>query len=129
MRENKFRAWNKNKNIMVYEDEDNSADYWDGVCSSDIEMINARLNSEIYIWLQYTGLKDKKGKEIYDSDIAKRETFVFGEIRTFIGQVKMYEGCWWIDNGTAAVPLWNELHQLEVIGNIYEDPQLLELEE
>jgi uncharacterized phage protein (TIGR01671 family) len=75
---------------------------------------------------QYTGLKDKIGKEIYGGDISKQEIFAFEEIRTFIGEVKMYEGCWWIDSGTAAVLLWNEMHELEVIGNIYENPELLE---
>lgn len=74
----------------------------------------------------YTGLKDKNGNEIYGGDISKREIFAFGEIRTFIGEIKMFEGCWWIDSGTAAVLLWNEMHELEVIGNIYENPELLE---
>ncbi|MFF2449339.1 YopX family protein [Neobacillus sp. NPDC058068] len=52
---------------------------------------------------QYTGLKDKNGKEIYGGDISKREIFAFGELRTFIREVKMYEGCWWIWDGGSPV--------------------------
>jgi uncharacterized phage protein (TIGR01671 family) len=75
---------------------------------------------------QFTELKDKNGREIYSGDISKREIFAFGEIRTFVGEVKMYEGCWWIDSGTAAVLLWNEMQELEVIGNIYDNPELVQ---
>lgn len=75
---------------------------------------------------QCTDLKDKNEKEIYENDIANREIFAFGEIRTFTGTVKMFEGAWWVDSGTAAVPLWNEMHELEIVGNKYENPKLLE---
>ncbi|MEN6621343.1 MAG: hypothetical protein ABFD50_07335 [Smithella sp.] len=43
MREIKFRAWNKDKKVMVYDDEDNSSNYLDGICMSDIEFINSSL--------------------------------------------------------------------------------------
>ncbi|MGR5954099.1 YopX family protein [Bacillus paranthracis] len=75
--------------------------------------------------LQYAEIRDSEGIEIYEGDICKRTVFAFGEPRKFVGQVMMFEGCWWIDNGTAAVPLWNEMHILEIVGNIYENPELL----
>lgn len=123
MREIKFRIWSKYSEKMVDEGfyisqnsdlfQNDSLDY---------------KNKDSFEIMQYTGLKDKNGngKEIYEDDVCKRKIFAFGEIRTFIGKVKMFEGRWWLDSGTAAVPLWNEMHELEVIGNIYENPELLE---
>lgn len=75
---------------------------------------------------QNTGLKDRNSKEIFEGDIVEREVFAFDKTAVFIGKVTMFEGCWWIDTESAAVLLWNEMHELKVIGNIYENPELLE---
>ncbi|MEC1878356.1 YopX family protein [Bacillus subtilis] len=129
MREIKFRAWNKENSIMVYEDEDNSSAYWDGVCLSDIEMINARLKySSTYIWMQYTGLKDKNGREIYEGDIV-----IDGHKNS--AEVVFDDGCFCVIGYLGDLrthPLRDSLfcgERFEVIGNIYEDPQLLEAAE
>lgn len=39
-REIKFRAWHKVKNIMVYDNEDDTYGYWDGCRNSNVGMIN-----------------------------------------------------------------------------------------
>lgn len=44
-RVNKCRAWNKEKKIMCYKHEDEEQHWFDGVCCSDVEMVNGRLNS------------------------------------------------------------------------------------
>ncbi|PRS02346.1 hypothetical protein C6W22_20800 [Bacillus atrophaeus] len=147
MREIKFRAWNMEKSIMVYEDEDNSSEYWDGVDLSDIEMVNARLkDSGKYIWMQYTGLKDKNGQEIYEGDIIHCVHWFFdgNEIEEhFTASVRFRDGSFTLENinsryysdytgeengkGICWIGDINYCEEdYEVIGNIYENPELLE---
>ena len=132
MREIKFRAWNKEKKIMVYNNEDNSAEYWDGAYGSDIEIINTALTSfplNTYEFLQYTGIKDKNGVEIYEGDIIEIEFMdhiVKGD--KFKGIVKFYDGSFFVENEKSqnAHFLFREVDILTVLGNTYENVELLE---
>lgn len=74
---------------------------------------------------QYTGINDKNGVEIYGGDIVNRKSGCLGG-KDITGEVKMLEGCWVIDSGSDAVSLWTECDFNEVIGNIHENPELLE---
>lgn len=124
MRELKFRAWNKEKEIMVYEDEDNSADYWDGIHASDVELVNYRLQrDEEYIWLQYTGLSDKNGRWIYEGDVRENlfgKTFIVvyeNELASFIGEYIEGGFDYLADCGADSI----------LLGTKYENPDLLEV--
>ena len=127
MRSIKFRAWNKEKNIMVYEDEDGSSEYFDGVCLSDIQMVNSIFKTDFnqYEWMQYTGLKYKNGKEIYEGDILKVYDDFFKEgLDDLYGVVKFNNGRFYLDT-FKSYP--NECWvYFEVVGNIYENPELIE---
>lgn len=76
-----------------------------------------------------TGLFDKKGVEIFEGDIVRQvRTQPTTENEVIIGVVTMIEGAWLImnDNKQLASDLWSETDINEVIGNIYQNPELLE---
>lgn len=114
----KFRAWDtKNKKWLKDEDFLVSPQYggvfewfFDGGTSrtalSDIEI------------MQFTGLLDKNGKEIYEGDILTGNYVVRYEGGCFVVQLSKSE--------TGAVAWLLYRRELEVIGNIYENPELIQ---
>ena len=137
MREIKFRAWDKDFNRMGKINAINWACdtkvpsccfSWmeDGkelsICSGSLDR---------YVLMQYTGLKDKNGVEIYEGDIAKLSTGVLCVVQ--------YADCWaryMLGTPPSGEDCYKYLEtlgehetyagNLEVIGNIYENPELLE---
>lgn len=77
---------------------------------------------------QYTGLHDKNGRDICEGDIVRTGEDNIGDPEPIIGQVIMREGSWLIENEKeqGAIDLFSEITSREVIGNIFENPELLE---
>jgi len=76
-----------------------------------------------------TGVPDEDGTEIFEGDIVRQvRTQPTTENETITGVVTMIEGAWLImnDNKQLASYLWSETDKNEVIGSIYENPELLE---
>ncbi|HAA6369428.1 TPA_asm: hypothetical protein GHJ26_09175 [Listeria monocytogenes] len=82
---------------------------------------------------QFTGLTDENGKKIFEGDIVEIiEIDAFGNLdwNRLKGKVMFSEGAWLVtDSGSFAIPLWSEINEIEVIGNIHENPELLEVSE
>jgi uncharacterized phage protein (TIGR01671 family) len=124
MREIRFRAWDENRKIM-----------FQPIVSDLIIHLNGQLNSfdsggelngteytKQLPLMQYTGLHDKRGKEIFEGDWCKQKRH--NQINYCIGYVAISptqgvvlgnNGSWW--------PIW--IHDVEIIGNNREDPYLL----
>ena len=109
-REIKFRAWDKeNKKMWQFGlfDLDDHYVYGEGECMPD--------DVEI---MQYTGLKDKNGKEIYEGDVLSGKTLVGFEDGMFVPHYNMGR-----EERLEDIEGWNKTR--EIIGNIYENPELL----
>ena len=81
------------------------------------------------ILMQSTGLKDKNSKEIFEGDIVRQvRTQPITENETITGVVIMIEGAWLIMNDCEQLAsyLWSETDENEIIGNVYENTELLE---
>ncbi len=124
MREIRFRAWNKDKK-KIFDVESLVMPKYNlkGVVSDISECCYSFEDVEI---MQYTGLKDKNGKPIYEGDIVKSKShkpenyeisFIEGGFCATIGKEWQLDINHFYDSTGCMI---------EVIGNIYQDSHLLE---
>lgn len=140
----KFRAWDKNTEDMVDVktiDLEN-----DGSIGCIVDYSGINLDVSEFVLMQSTGLKDKNGVEVYEGDcfikIFRTIEIPTGKngIEKSVGIVKFHEGAFQVRIDGWGYELLSEVVQPHiyganndyweniVIGNIYENPELLEVE-
>ena len=104
MREIKFRVWDKINRMWLKR--------------FNVNLLDIGVFSNVEI-MQYTGLKDKNGKEIYEGDIISwksdyEDAFKCAKVFFEDGAFRLYNPYFEL----------NEYENLEVVGNIYENPEI-----
>ena len=97
----------------------------------DAEEMSEDKNTDSYVLMQFTGLKDKNGKEIYEGDILN--VVYEGDENIYEVEYCAYKDYPAFDlngwegeaNGLAEIVQSGEYEIFEVIGNIYENPDLV----
>lgn len=140
MREIKFRAWDKEKSMMLTSTNQYGEDEPNVVFSQSSAGAFTRLwealvrfsESDRFELMQYTGFKDKNGKEIFEGDIITCIKFVGGKELHSSGKVlhnepsRMFRSEFYIEELKTDKKLDGMLaSDMEIIGNIYENPELL----
>jgi uncharacterized phage protein (TIGR01671 family) len=119
-KEIKFRAWDKVNKIMTY-NSINAINFDGEILLNDGKFHD--INKTDYILMQYTNLKDKNGKEIYEGDI------VFSESNQYYKQDEIVWDCYDMGWDIGKKDCWKLRSPMssktEIIGNIYENPELM----
>jgi uncharacterized phage protein (TIGR01671 family) len=117
MREIRFRMWDTEGKQFMNDSR---------VVESSISRLEKN-GKERFIFLQYTGLKDKKCFDIYEGDITREYDDEFGEILSVVvfenGMFQFKEVGY---KGNDLLLLYESCNYIEIIGNIYENPELKE---
>lgn len=124
-RDIKFRAWDKKSKVIIP---------WDLISESRTLAFfvnNHNRNISNCVLMQFTGLIDRNGKDIYEGDIVE---FYEGDIveysRTFKVKIIFQDGGFKLqgpqDMGSVFLKYFTCDNAVSVIGNIYENPNILE---
>ena len=136
MREIKFRAWDEGNKTLHKEVEFIRSGLEDNdwiifksdkqKLEDDVVLNNPYFQQQIKL-MQYTGLKDKNNKEIYEGDLLKVELDWGYGLAKIIVEIYFKDGCFRAKAlNSHEDTLLIELSYFDIIGNIYENSEMLE---
>jgi uncharacterized phage protein (TIGR01671 family) len=120
MREIKFRVWDGEEiqypEFFIFNRDWNYSTNWSAFHGKGMK---ERVTANQEQLMQFTGLLDKNGKEIYESDIYRIKDKIF--------TVVFENGAFVLNNKSESNlhRVYNAIHNGEIIGNIYDNPELL----
>lgn len=125
----RLRAWNKEEKEMYYDVEGQYDNGCNGMGTMDHQCLTDLLEDERYIVEQCTGLKDKNGRLIYEGDIVR----VTGDCMTIppyleskLAKVVWEINCFCFNFPHEDESYFSECWDYDILGNIHENPELLE---
>lgn len=137
MREIKFRMWDDKYKVMVDDTYEMFWYYTDGCGHSIAETIGFYETQKVnkrkrFHLMQFTGIKDYDGKDIYEGDILEnnitRRVVIWANDGWFVIDIEEY-----LQDSRESIDTWPECQDRlgirplgRVAGNVYENPELLE---
>jgi len=125
----KFRVWDSLYNEMLYDKANSKGRCFEILMNNEQgKYLNGVYKNKPFSFMQFTGLLDKNGVEIYEGDVVDfgvttniKEIVFDGESASFRVYEYLYE------QGSALAEKWflDDCDYIEVIGNIYQTPELL----
>ncbi|EFM9050343.1 hypothetical protein HJ421_000561 [Listeria monocytogenes] len=133
MREIEFRAFVKRKKEMFpvtdlrFNRYEKDAVGVSGCGDPYCTMCDDWYNFDDVLLMQYTGLKDKNGKKIFEGDIVDISVYDRLDWSSIKGKVVFLNGAWLVEDvGHFAITLQSETNEIEIIGNVHENLGLWE---
>lgn len=120
----RFRAWLKEDKEMVDVEE---IYFYKGEFDFIGDAITWMCKSNDCVLMQSTGLRDKDGKEIFEGDIVKMAKNVYSEL-TYYEVIRHRGGAYRLESKRYGCELWLRHTDCEIAGNIWENPELAEVE-
>ena len=121
----RYRAWLKEDKEMVDVEEIN---FFNGEFDFIGDAITWMCKSDDCVLMQSTGLRDKNGKEIFEGDIVKMAKNVYSEL-TYYEVVRHRGGAYRLESKRHGCELWLRHTDCEIAGNIWVNPELLEVKQ